>query len=139
MLCIDTLNRPPTAFHYYLFFPPILLLLSVSHKLVSIHPILKHRQAGHILTSRRPLLLRCALPSRLGNLQMLQPIFLLIIIYLPLRICSLQIRKRRYPPRVVCCECGATESLAQDFVAESFACRVEDCVEDAALDLGVVY
>jgi hypothetical protein len=52
-----------------------------------------------------------------------------------LRIHLLHSLARGDAPRVVCCECGAAQALAEDFVAGAGAEGVVELGEDAALDL----
>ena len=88
-------------------------------------------------TSSSPLLLRRALSSRPGNIQVLQPVFLLLVDDLVVRVETAQLADGAYPRRVVGCNCGPLEALVQDARSETEALGVVCGVEDFALDLTV--
>jgi len=57
------------------------------------------------------------------------------VLSLQFRIHLLHSLARSDAPRVVCCECGAAQALAEDFVAGAGTEGVVELGEDAALDL----
>ena len=69
---------------------------------------------------------------------MLQSVLLEVVVGLESRVQLLQVFECGDPTRVVCGERRAAQTLAQDLVTKTLAGRVEDGVEDAALDLSLV-
>ena len=69
---------------------------------------------------------------------MLQSVLLEVVIGLEARVQFLQVLECGHPARVVCGERRTAQTLAQDLVTKTLAGRVEDGVEDAALDLSLI-
>lgn len=69
---------------------------------------------------------------------MLQSVLLEVVVGLEARVQLLQVLECGDPARVVRGERRTAQTLAQDLVTKTLAGRVEDGVEDAALDLSLV-
>ena len=97
-----------------------------------------YENLARALTCCCPLLLRCTFSSALRDRQVLQSVLLEVVIGLESRVQFLQVLECGDPARVVCGERRTAQTLAQDLVTKTLAGRVEDGVEDAALDLSLV-
>ena len=87
------------------------------------------------LTGGGPLLLGRTLSSRLCDVEMLQPVFLLFVDNLVFGVQAAQLADGSYPRWVVGCDGGALEALVEDARSQTKAFGVVCGVEDLALNL----